>query len=428
VKQSVLNRLSVATAVWLVLCASAQAAPLAMLQFGSFESREEAQVRLDSMKKKHAGMLNKLPTSIREIKLPPDNLTVYRTQAGPVGTRTQAESICAQLASNGDECYVMETSMLPDAPPAVEVDVPAVAEKKAPTPVAAAAAAKPSVPKSAPVIRLIPWRDFSKRDDVKAQMAEKLAEVDTTPAKPSLQLQNAMDQAIARQEKPEASEKFANAEPAPKQERSFWSLLNPFADDESTATASKPSEDATASEMTQTPPELPVMASPVPTVSETAGADMVASTNESTSVAGDVNVEEAKRVPLTETRVAAPRSFALPTADLLPIATLGKKTLWAQVGQFNDTQSALAFWDRYRVAHPDFPVVRIRVISSYQLQQRGDASKWLRVGPFAKEESIANLCASFGENGPRCGLVTDMGVASGVNRTPGLLPESRYRR
>jgi hypothetical protein len=155
-----------------------------------------------------------------------------------------------------------------------------------------------------------------------------------------------------------------------------------------------------------------------------------------------VHVEEAKRVPLTEggmvpppPEVASIPGPAAPTAplNLLPTTSLGKKTLWAQMGQFEDTQAALAFWDKYRQSHPDFPSVRVRVVASYQAQQHGDDAKWLRVGPFERSGFISSLCTSLEDSDDvdddlQCGQVMDMGVASTPNRVPGFLPPSRYVR
>ncbi len=90
---------------------SLAATPVFMLQFGSFETKAEAEAQAQAISTKHGGILTKYPTSIREITMPPDNLKVYRTQAGPLATRAAAQTVCAQLASQGDECYVVETMM-----------------------------------------------------------------------------------------------------------------------------------------------------------------------------------------------------------------------------------------------------------------------------------------------------------------------------
>ena len=85
------------------------------LQFGSFESRDEAEDKLNDVSTAHTGLIGGLPLAIREVAIA-EGLTVYRTQAGPVGSRTKAQSMCAQLASNGDACYIVETAIQQAAP------------------------------------------------------------------------------------------------------------------------------------------------------------------------------------------------------------------------------------------------------------------------------------------------------------------------
>ena len=81
------TRLALVFAIGSLCSIPASAASLTMLQFGSFETRAEAEKRLSDVTAKHKTEIGALATSIREIKLPPDNLTVYRTQAGPVENR-----------------------------------------------------------------------------------------------------------------------------------------------------------------------------------------------------------------------------------------------------------------------------------------------------------------------------------------------------
>lgn len=91
---------------------AALAASVTMLQFGSFESRADAEKRLDQIQSKYKAQLGGISAAVRETKLPPDNLIVYRTQAGPVADRAAAQKICSKLASGGDECYIVQTAMV----------------------------------------------------------------------------------------------------------------------------------------------------------------------------------------------------------------------------------------------------------------------------------------------------------------------------
>lgn len=151
---------------------------------------------------------------------------------------------------------------------------------------------------------------------------------------------------------------------------------------------------------------------------------------------GSVQVEEAKRVPLTEIEIrpatASAEPIAEPPVSLLPISTIGQKTLWAQVGQFKNSHAALVFWENFRQTNPDFPVVRVRIASSIQQAQRGNLNVWLRVGPFSRGSSIKNLCMTLREreeSPARCGQVTDIGVSADARPARGGTQNgTRYKR
>lgn len=243
-----------------LLSAPAMAAPVFMLQFGSFETREEADKRLNELKSQHAGVIGSMQSGIREVTLPPDNLTVYRTQAGPVDTRATAQSICGQLASNGDECYVVETAMAPGfAAPTQIAQTTAPTEQAVaavtPAPMALAAAPNPSsmstpallaaaagsttAPQAVPPVAMtpVPLRDPSNAAAINRVTATPAVIPSPTPAPMAVataaptispSMQKAMDNAAAEQV--ELNSKVAGA-PTPagaKEEGTFWSRMNPF--------------------------------------------------------------------------------------------------------------------------------------------------------------------------------------------------------
>jgi len=206
-------------------------------------------------------------------------------------------------------------------------------------------------------------------------------------------------------------------------------------------------QDKKALETATVRPEPEVLAGPIggtqaPVNKETSTPPPAHKSTPLTPGNGNVNVEEAKRVPVTET-VEAPvqaapavaAAPALPAVNLLPSSTTGQKTLWAQIGQFNDSEAALVFWENYRRTHPDFPVVRVRIASSLQQQESGNDRVWLRVGPFAREGFINSLCSSIANNenqaiqAKRCSSVTDLGIAAKPGAAgSGYLSGSRYKR
>lgn len=218
----------------------AKPASVFMLQFGSFESTQEANQRVDSLKSKHGGLIGDLPSRVLEISLP-DNLTVYRTQAGPVSSRAEAQSICAQLASNGDECYVVETAMTsqpattqmaqaprtdavsfakPDAPvPTLEtIGTPAPARDAAsllPETQGVASAAKDAATASG---------SLSPREQARQTIVNEMSAVKALESAPPLS-QGATLKAAAQ---PVAVKQTETQMERP----GFWSRLNPFSDDE----------------------------------------------------------------------------------------------------------------------------------------------------------------------------------------------------
>ena len=531
--------------------ALAKPATVFMLQFGSFESTDEANQRVSSLKSKHGGLIGNMQSRVLEVKLP-DNLTVYRTQAGPVPSRAEAKSICAQLASNGDECYVVETAMTNEtgttqmaqasAPQSVSFAkplAPAPALETADAPAPSASVNLPPLPK----VEAPATTELSPREQARQTIATEMSAVKSLESAPAITKSTTM---AAAPSTPAPATKNAEME-----RPGFWSRMNPFSDDAApkpveraqpapVETAVTPVESAPVEQrfaeaaprpvlpQSTTPapmmgaPEQPravlpvVPAAPVeqpraslplpppppmndsakkifernqqeapmlqasapapapaaqaplgamtapaaaPVTSSAAAPFSKASTetlarlgkpvspasfNAPTAGDGSVKVGEAQRVPLssaTQAPVGAPMyvpsgSSVAPADASIPIRTTPRmitppvgvlaapevvlpasqntrKTLWAELGPYKDAPSALAFWDTYRSKNPDFPVVRVRVIQSYGQKLRGDANVSLRVGPFAKQESITYLCGQFKEvQSLKCAPVTDMGITS----------------
>ncbi len=268
-----------------LLSAPAVAAPVFMLQFGSFESKEEAEARLTELKSEHAGVIGAMQSGIREVTLPPDNLVVYRTQAGPVETRATAQSICGQLASNGDECYVVETAMAPSfvsptqvaaaspasapvAKPAAAAPAPVMAAPlptpapmtmaaakttaPAPTPMRdpagmstpallAASGASTTAPQAVPPVAMapLPMRDPSNAAAINRVTTAPVTTGTSYPAPTTVAaatpapaaspaMQKAMDDAAAEQTDLDKKISTAPTPAGAKEEGTFWSRLNPF--------------------------------------------------------------------------------------------------------------------------------------------------------------------------------------------------------
>jgi hypothetical protein len=567
--------------------------PVVFLQFGSYESKAEANAKLKELSTKHAGILGTMPLAVREVAISED-LNVYRTQAGPLPNRSAAQSVCAQLASNGDECYIVETaisSVLPKATPtpataASKSPVTPIAEKppaEAPAPFKHAAsdtegssasekikepAEKPVAEATPPAAPINMERDAENMQTLAqvtspaptARSAAEAAEqtlpepqvpANTTQETVAAPMSNAMDSALdqAAAQAPTVSEETGKAKlTEAKPKRSFWDSINPFSsDDESTASKaeqpaaampapppmpetavesveSAPLADATPAPVTPDSPTAPMVAqaeipqapaateeasaaptesvsplsiptpaAPAPTsagmallpppvpfdatkraeleqqiLGQPAGAaeniatapvDAATENNNATAStieeapsvitavvpgSGAVQVEEAKRVPISHEN--KPKKKPAPVISPVvaqsaptnvpvvrsPSNSMLNKTLWAHIGQFDTPQAALKFWENYRKINPDFPVVRVRVTTSYVAQQSGTQQFSLRIGPFSNQKFVDTLCES---NQVRsiyldCRTVNDMGVSANQHmdrsEQPGVYRAGRY--
>ena len=94
-----------------LLPTTALAGPVYLLQLGSYENLQEARARWGELRNKYPSELKQFSVRFQDVNLPPDNFVVYRTQAGALQERADAERVCEKLASRGDECYVVETAM-----------------------------------------------------------------------------------------------------------------------------------------------------------------------------------------------------------------------------------------------------------------------------------------------------------------------------
>ncbi|TAE33206.1 MAG: hypothetical protein EAY65_05395 [Alphaproteobacteria bacterium] len=82
-----------------------------MVQLGTFESEEQASAHWKKMTQTFPEEFESLRYTPNEIMMRPDNFVSYRTQAGPIPSREEAEELCSKIMTRGHECYVAETAM-----------------------------------------------------------------------------------------------------------------------------------------------------------------------------------------------------------------------------------------------------------------------------------------------------------------------------
>lgn len=100
---------------------SAHAESAFLVQLGSFPTEQEATQKWEKLKSSHGDVLGAMTLRVSEALSQPDNVTVYRTQAGPLPGKKEAQSVCARLASAKVDCFVVETAMF-TAPNAVDAE------------------------------------------------------------------------------------------------------------------------------------------------------------------------------------------------------------------------------------------------------------------------------------------------------------------
>lgn len=251
------------------------ATPVFMLQFGSFETRGEAEAQANNISTKHSGIVAKYPTSIRQITMPPDNLTVYRTQAGPLPSRDAAQTVCAQLASQGDECYVVETML--KAPPASLAVAPQLVAPAPPdiappsvkieTKVETAANLTPPAPAPSPTRKAVPGAAAPPADKEQALDAmEQEMNVAAGSVPGNLPAPGASPGAVIPPPRDRKTAIRPAQAPAEAEDGSLWSwLMGEDTEEEARKPAAAPPAPATAgASVSASPSVLPATASAIP--------------------------------------------------------------------------------------------------------------------------------------------------------------------
>ncbi len=93
-----------------------------VIQLGAFPSKQEAEQKWEALKNSQPEVLGGLSMHVAEAILQPDNVTLFRTQAGPFKSKIDAQTACSKLKSSKTECFVAETAMfVPDQPATQQV-------------------------------------------------------------------------------------------------------------------------------------------------------------------------------------------------------------------------------------------------------------------------------------------------------------------
>lgn len=453
--------------------ASAQNESVYMLQLGSFENEQLAQEAWSDVRGKYPNILGNINAQVRSVSLPPDNLTVYRTQAGPVGSRDIADRLCAQITQSGDECYVVETAMVdapafnnvaqaaaPAEPEFVRAARQAIPAPELPEdPASMALEAMPNVPEE-PVTPVVtaqastpkPKQARTLFGELFGEESEALYGDDEAPAVQAVPAPASAPRVQAQVERPEIPPAPEGAEayvmengipenplaglqlPAPPPPSAI-TTGNQVAAPANVAPYSIPQEP-----MAQPAPvqqQAPVMAAnDIPfQPAQPNGVPAERVNLQEQQVGGNVAVAEAIPVPLSETqpaqRVQPVQSVQPYSAEELaqrglPSQAMPDRTYWAQVSYFESQQAALGMWDIFRRQNPNFPAVRVRVTQPFAKTRVGDNRVSLRIGPFDGPGMVGVLCKGLPASAASCGVVADLGTSTAANQPRYRAPQNRY--
>ncbi len=356
----------------------ASAKSVYLIQLGSYPTRSEAEKKWQEIKDKESTLLGSLSLRVAEVALPPDNFVVYRTQAGPISTRAQAEDYCKKIMADHIECFVVETAMFVE-------DMPAVAANLPPPPSSSAATTSSGA------------TSLSQPPAVGNEFASAVAQ---NPASSGSSSSGAASNANPPSHLPPlpSPSLLQDTPPAPAAAATPLPPLTPPA-----APAAPKPQPAVIAPVTvaQAQPVKPVSSQPV------AAAPAAAPK-------GTVNVAEAIRVPLSDsskhkktiTRVIQHGS-TYPVAKGYPSQNSFQKTVWAQIGFFGDRDEAVSFWNDFQDRNPDITDgVRVRITQPFVFARSGGHIS-LRVGPYTSLKEVRAVCgrlAMGGNNELRCPL------------------------
>ncbi|MBN8532142.1 MAG: SPOR domain-containing protein [Alphaproteobacteria bacterium] len=424
-----------------------------LLQLGAFPSEAMASEYWGKLKAKHSDLLGDLELKIAPVALPPDNKTVYRTQAGSIASREKAQSICARLRSTGADCFIVES--VPGAPAPAPVIQEAQAEN----------AALPVLPepdqRRAPSDQEKPWEtvtpeapaeqpkpvEASKNDapavPVQLSTPEPVAVPDLPPAPPPPATAQAAPETPKETATPEMAwlnepavqtpppAPKAAAAPKPAKAKTVKAAPKPQPNRTLVASADSPTvrslggnlpATALAPQATPIPPRMP-REFPVPQEAVAPAPDYPVSqphdiAPQATAAAvaeaplqdgdgkGEVEVAEAIRVPLSQETQPVPGKLVY---RIMPSDPQRTRTQWLDIGAFASESQAIGYWNQLRSTYAKhIGALRVRVTRPFLNPGRTS----LRVGPLSSETDTASICTVATEQGLRCQVVTDLGVSS----------------
>lgn len=412
-----------------------------LLQLATSDSRSAADKKWNDLKSKNTDVLGSLSPHVAEVSLPPDNKVSYRTQAGPIASRDQAENLCATLKGRGADCFVVETALFMGSTSVAanaSEELPVTNERNSvpirplttlPEPQPLPVMEMPTEPPPSAAPESLPW---TKRHPIAPIVA-----TDTSVTESQSASQSTEDKIV-----PGREPKFLDAQIVPMQAPSPVAVPTvPIQPHSSTPieVAAAPSPPALLPPPSQNPgffgrifgvsSPSPAPSAPPPPVPPPSSFTYNPATTMG-NVKGNVNVAEAIRVPLTTGKHGRKKPAIL---HLPPVYGLGgspsengQKSYWTQLSYFYDEMDARSFYEEFRNAYPQFSQgIRVRITHPFSSRREGRVS--LRIGPFATTKDSRVICTAAGGRGLRCTIIRDLGSSSAAStKRVRVAPASNY--
>lgn len=382
------------------------------VQLGSFESEKEARTHWQKLEKRFPDLFEPLNYASAKVQLPPDDFVYFRTQAGPINSRSEADEICRRLVVNEFECYVAETAMFM----ADGDNTPDTGAEE----VAAATPALPPAPKETPRAaeeamvdmleaqetdspeRIVPTAPVSAPAPLPTA-----APVAAAPAAP-VEVASSKTQARTAATPPQAA--VAAPAPAPVAQPLPWANLSSGAPSASGRSGASPFQRGESAYATSNQPAAPAPAY-TPRISGAYNVSVPAVPVGDSDGSG-LKVAEAVPVPLgTVPPAPVISNYSTAQQQTLPSQHTSRPSLWAEISYFSSQETALNYWRTLRTRDQTVPQgLRLRIVKPLRQSQGKPERLSLRIGPFDNTNAIRRLCSYTAPERMRCQAMRDVGA------------------
>ena len=425
-----------------------------LIQLGSYDSEEKAEKAWNELVSNNKSVLKDLTNLNSKISLPPDNIDVYRLQAGPIKNRIDAKAICAEL---GSDCFVVETAMFVGDKefPTMIADDSSINDIESESEIASESANKTESESSS----------FSLLDDITDALTSPFSSSTKTSISTATSATEAISETdieIAENKEEQAQESGNVILPWLRNKNKRHRVLTTFNTDSKENEAEVNKENQKEEEIAKEPAQLKDIANEEKPVTKTETAKepepvkrpimksevimqklpgVKMATKKPAKIAspankGKVEVAEAIAVPLSEITAATDNAIIEPVKTNSKSAVLKtnrkplglrstpsqnflQKSLWVKINYFDNEKSANNYWRELRNSHPETTKnLRRRITKPYSNRKIAKRVS-MQLGPLLEYKDVQKLCEI---------AVTSPDLKCAVQRNNGVSTTSRDKR